>query len=55
MIGKCDFLRVQLDRIDPHLVFYSVAFGIPCVIILISYSVIWCYAKNSAKYLRQSR
>ncbi|TRY76927.1 hypothetical protein TCAL_13052 [Tigriopus californicus] len=54
MIGKCDFLRVQPNRMDPHLVFYSIAFGIPCFVILISYSVIWCYAKNSAKYLRQS-
>ncbi|XP_059083231.1 protein trapped in endoderm-1-like [Tigriopus californicus] len=54
MVGKCDFISQVDEAIEPHVFFYAIGFGIPCFVILISYCVIWCYAKNSAKYLRKT-
>ena len=54
-VGKCDFVRLDGDVVDPHVIFYGIACGVPCLIIITSYTLIWKHARHSSRYLRKSR
>ena len=54
-LGKCDFITKPGDPIHPNILYFCIAFGLPCLIIIFSYSIILRKAKSSRSSLRRSR
>lgn len=50
-IGKCDFIKT--GEYEPHQLLFGIGFSVPCVIILVSYSIIWYHVRASTKLLNQ--
>ena len=54
VVGKCDYLtNGQPYGTGPKMVYYSVTFGLPAILILFSYSLIWIKGLQSASYRRR--
>ena len=49
-LGKCDY--IQMDGVDARPLFFSVGFGLPAVIILFSYFLIWNSTTRSSSFLK---
>merc|ERR1739838_275201 len=50
--GKCDYMAK--DGKDPKLLFWSLGFCLPLIIIVVSYLIIWRSSTQSSLYLRQN-
>ena len=51
-VGRCDYMAK--DGKDPKQLFWSIAFCLPLIIIVVSYLIIWRSSTQSSLYLRQN-
>ena len=49
-LGKCDY--ITKDDVDPKLLFITVGFGFPLILIVVSYFVIWRTSTKSSVFLK---
>ena len=47
---KCGY--VNKDGVDPKIVFYSIGFGLPAILIVASYFGIWMSTTKSSSFLK---
>ena len=50
-LGKCDYIETETDD-DPRLFFYSIGFGLPLILIVVSYYSIWRNATKLSSFLK---
>ena len=48
--GKCDY--IEKGEVDPKYLFYSIGFGLPAIIIIVSYFIIWKTTLKSSSFLK---
>ena len=51
-LGKCDFIVTEPDKIHPRVMFLSIGFIIPMIMIIVSYSTIWRTTVKSSSFLK---
>jgi hypothetical protein len=49
-LGKCDY--ILNDGVDPRVLFYSLGFGLPAILIIVSYFGIWRTTTKSSSFLK---
>ena len=50
LLGKCDY--VDKNGVNPRYLFYSIGFGLPAIIIIVSYFIIWRTTLKSSSFLK---
>ena len=51
--GKCDLLPAVGQLVNPQAIFFGIGFSIPCLMVTMSYFLIWQYALESSSRLKR--
>ena len=52
-LGKCDYI-ISKDDVDPRMLFYTLGFGIPFILIVGSYFAIWRKTTRSFSFRKRN-
>ena len=50
-LGQCDFINTPDHQTFPQTYFVAIAYYVPFLAIVVSYSIIWWYVRASTQYL----